>query len=545
MQPTNYLLAVSLAILTFTPGYNTPSAPQWEEIEIVLLAEREYKNPYTEVDVHIVFTGPDGLELRRPAFWDGGNIWKVRFASPVSQGTWEWLSYASKSGDRGLNGQKGELQALPYSGNNPLVKKGLLRMSPGGRNVIHSDGTPFLVIGDTPWALPFRGTVESVTRYAQNRQERGFNTALLMSVQPDMRAEGPRNRNETGGFGVGFEDLKDGHLNQINTEYFKTLDTLITILLDHGIVPVYNPVFQGYGWKGLSALGAHADPGEYSRYTKYLIARYGARPAFWLVSADGTGRERVTEPAGIVTNEWDAYRQPAGIHYSPFCDRLPNWSDDPQHGFHYNRTHHSAEWLDFQWAQTGHGGEHLPYKVFNMYDNLPVKASANGEPTYERIGRPDNAIGWWQGHEAWINITSGGTMGHVYGAGGLWNWKLAADEPGWENWANTHAAWNESIEFEGSRYVGYVSRAFEGLDFTDIERRHDLAEDHPALAREGMLYIVYLQEGGQIRLEGLTGPLHYRWFNPVTGMWSAEGEVGPGQELEAPGKEPWVLIAGS
>jgi hypothetical protein len=42
-------------------------------------------------------------------------------------------------------------------------------MSPGRRNVIHADGTPFLVIGDTPWALPFRGTVESVTRYAKEQ----------------------------------------------------------------------------------------------------------------------------------------------------------------------------------------------------------------------------------------------------------------------------------------------------------------------------------------------------------------------------------------
>jgi hypothetical protein len=90
---------------------------------------------------------------------------------------------------------------------------------------------------------------------------------------------------------------------------------------------------------------------------------------------------------------------------------LANWSDDPQHGFHYNRNYHDAEWLDFQWAQTGHGGEHLPYKVFDMYDNLPVKASANGEPTYEQMGRPDNATGWWQGHEAWINITYRGDDG--------------------------------------------------------------------------------------------------------------------------------------
>ena len=545
MKPTNLLFAISFAILCFTAGCNTPAAPQWEEIEIVLSAEREYDNPYTDIDVHIVFTGPDGLELKRPAFWDGENTWRVRFASPVSQGIWQWESYASEDGDEGLNGRRGELKAVPYSGNNPLIKKGLLRMSPGSRNVIHADGTPFLVIGDTPWALPFRGTVKSVTRYAQNRHERGFNTALLMSVQPDMRAEGPRNRNETGGFGVAFEDLKDGHLNLINVDYFQTLDSLIAILIEHGIVPAWNPVFQGYGWKGLSTLGAGADPGEYARYTRYLVARYGARHAFWVVSADGTGRERVTEPAGIETYLWDTYRQPTGIHYSPFSHSLADWTDDPRHGFHFNRTHQDAEWLDFQWTQTGHHGEHLPQKVYEMYDNRPIKGALNGEPTYERMGRPDNATGWWQGHEAWINITSGGTMGHVYGAGGLWNWKLAADEPGWADWANTYAAWYESIEFDGSRYVGYVSRAFEGLDFTDIARRHDLAGGNLALAHEGKLYIVYLEEGGTVTLGGLTEPLPYRWFNPKTGSWSEEGTVSPGDQLTAPDTAPWVLIAGS
>ncbi len=520
------------------------TAEQWDETEITLESVVDYENPYTDVDVYVTFRGPDGTEIRRPAFWDGDNTWKVRFASPYEEGTWEWESFSSNTDDSGLHGITGRLESAVYSGDNPLVQKGLLRMSPGHRNVVHADGSPFFVIGDTPWALPYRGTVETVTHYVQNRQERGFNAALLMSVQPDRNAEGPRDRTETGGFGVAFEDLSDGHLNQLNIEYFQKLDRLTGILLDHGIVPVYNPVFQGYGWKGLHTLGAGADPDEYSHYTKYLIARYGARHAIWLVSADGTGREPVTEPAGITTYEWDAYRQPTGIHYSPFDDRLADWSDDPRHGYHYNKSHQDAEWLDFQWAQTGHHGEHLPHKVYKMYDNEPTKGAANGEPTYERMAHPNNAAGWWQGHEAWLNITSGGTMGHVYGAGGLWNWKLSADEPGWEDWANTEAAWYESIEFEGSRYVGYVSKALEGLDMTDIERRHDLANGELALAKEGELYIVYLPEGGELQLDGLTNSLLCRWFNPKTADWVKCGTIEAGETVNAPDQEPWVFIAG-
>ena len=177
-----------------------------------------------------------------------------------------------------------------------------------------------------------------------------------MSVQPDRRAEGPRDRTSAGSFDVAFEDLPEGRLNQLNAEYFQHLDQLITILVDHGIVPVYNPVFQGFGWKGIGTLGGGANPDEYARYTRYLIARYGAYPAIWLVSADGTGKEPVTEPAGLETQRWDAYNQPTGIHYSPFCDRKADWTDDPRFGFHENRSHHDAPWLDFQWCQTVHHG---------------------------------------------------------------------------------------------------------------------------------------------------------------------------------------------
>ncbi|MDI6451076.1 DUF4038 domain-containing protein [Anaerobaca lacustris] len=527
---TNYQLA--------QPG----RAAQWEPVELMFIADRDYANPYTDVDLHVEFRGPDNSVVRRPAFWDGGRTWRVRFAAP-EPGTWTWRSAASNREDAGLHAQSGRLHVTAYSGDNQLLRHGLLCMSPGRRNVVHADGTPLLVVADTPWGLPFRGTVESVTAYAQNRQARGFNAALLMSVQPDRRAEGPRDRNAVGGFGIGFHDLSEGRLNKPNVEYFQHLDTLISILIDHGIVPVYNPVFQGFGWKGLGTIGRTAEPKEYARYTRYLIARYGACPAMWLLSADGTGKEPVTEPAGLEVQAWDAYGQPTGIHYSPFCDRKPDWTDDPQFGFHQNRSYHDAEWLDFQWCQTGHGGEHLPYKVRRMHDYEPTKAVANGEPTYERIGRQDRAVGWWQGHEAWLNLTAGGTMGVVYGAGGLWNWKVAPDEPGWPNWANTQASWADAIEFEGSRYVGYVGRALAGYNIADMTVLPDVSPQ--AVGKPGELYIVYLPEGGSVTLAGLKGDLPCRWFNPRRGQFAGKGRVNPrSPSLTAPSEDSWVLLAG-
>ncbi len=515
---------------------------QWEEVEITLQAESEYDNPYTDVLLRAEFVHENGERLIRPGFWDGGNVWKVRFASTEPEGAWNWKTYSSDTLDTGLHGRTGTIRCVPYRGDNPLIGHGLLRMSPGGRSAVHADGTPFLMIGDTPWALPWRGTIESVTAYAENRQERGFNAALLMSLQPDRGAEGPDDRTATGGFGVAFEDLREGHINHPRPEYFQYLDTLTGILSGHGIVPVYQPVFHGFGWKGLQVLGWTVDPSEYARYTRYLVARYGARPAMWLVGGDGNGKNNGIEEGGIQAEKWDAYRQPTGIHYNPFDDFCPPHMSE-NNCYHMNQSFQDAEWLDFQWCQTGHNGEHLTHKVERMYGNRPVKAVANGEPTYEGINEPSNGSGWWQGHEAWLQFLSGGTMGVVYGAGGLWNWKLFPDEPGWPGWANSAVSWREAIELPGAVYVGYLGKALKGLNTTDLEKHPELAGGNLCLARPGEIYIVYLPEGGQVTLSRLTDDLEYRWFDPVRGEFTGKGGItGEEQQFSTQAGTPAVLI---
>ena len=235
--------------------------------------------------------------LRRPAFWDGENRWRVRFAAPYP-GDWEWVTEASVD-DTGLAGRPGTVTCLPDLPRPPgrVYEHGFWRMSPSGRQLVHEDGTPALMVADTAWALPLRATPEQVEVYARDRQAKGFNAVLLMTVQPDMRAVGPRDRTLDEGFDVGFEDLPDGRLRELNPGYFGRLDVLLDILLAHDLVPVLQPVFQGFGWKGLDVAGKVVPPDDYARYCRYLVARYGARPAVYLVGADGTGRSRRWRPA--------------------------------------------------------------------------------------------------------------------------------------------------------------------------------------------------------------------------------------------------------
>ena len=250
----------------------------WRETEITLTATHDLANPYTDIDVWAAFAHDDGTLLRRPAFWDGGRSWKLRFAA-TKAGRWTWRTFCSTP-DAGLAGQIGELQCEtgPIEANR-FYRHGFWRMSPGGRSLVHADGRAAILAGDTAWALPWRATEEHCGIYAADRHAKGFNAALLMSVQPDMGARGPRERAVDEGFAVGFEDLPNGHINQLNPDYFQYLDRLIAILVAHEIAPVYQPVFQGFGWKGLNVAGVVVPPAEYARYCRYLVARYGARPA--------------------------------------------------------------------------------------------------------------------------------------------------------------------------------------------------------------------------------------------------------------------------
>ncbi|NLH98700.1 MAG: DUF4038 domain-containing protein [Chthonomonadales bacterium] len=506
----------------------SPARP-WQHVEIELRSERDYANPYTDVEVWAVFRHDSGHELVRPAFWDGGSTWRIRFASPLPGGRWTWRSYSSPN-DASLAGRSGSVEIVTPTDTpaNRFYRHGFWSLPTGCRNLRHADGTPALMAADTPWALPWRATTEQCEIYAADRQSKGFNAALLMSVQPDMDARGPRSRTEQDGFDVGFEDLPDGHLNALNPAYFRYVDRLAAILIEHEIVPVWQPVFHGYGWKGLRTAGPVVPAHEYARYCRYLVARYGAQPALWLVSADGDGLAPGVDAGGWEIERWDAYRHPTGIHYGP--NRHP-WA------------HQDKPWLDFQWCQTGHNGEHVPQRVTMMWAVRPVRAVANGEPTYEHIGARGRAAGWWQGHEAWLNLTSGGTMGVVYGAASLWQWRLDPDEPH-EAWCCAEGAgWRDALDFEGSRYVGMIPRLFEGLPFAEMEPDYWHTYGRAALAVPGKLLLVYLPDGGHLDLVRTDDvPPTYRVVDLRTGETVGAGDGhGP---AAAPVGVPCAVIFG-
>lgn len=130
-------------------GTELSNVPTWRTIELSFESTREYLNPYQAVDAEAVFLGPDGIRIVRPAFWDGGRTWKVRFA-PTRQGRWRYSVTSTDATDTGLNGPSGEYDSSADVVGRPVHDRGFLKQG-DGRYLSHADNTPFFWLGDTHW----------------------------------------------------------------------------------------------------------------------------------------------------------------------------------------------------------------------------------------------------------------------------------------------------------------------------------------------------------------------------------------------------------
>ena len=119
-------------------------------VEITFTANQDYRDPFHEVTLDALFETPNGRTLKVPAFWAGGRVWKIRYASP-EVGTHRWRSICSVPADRGLHGITGTVTVEPYRGENPLYVHGPLRVAADRRHFEHFDSTPFFWLADTWW----------------------------------------------------------------------------------------------------------------------------------------------------------------------------------------------------------------------------------------------------------------------------------------------------------------------------------------------------------------------------------------------------------
>ncbi|SDX37980.1 DUF4038 domain-containing protein [Paenibacillus sp. CF384] len=500
----------------------------WECAELVFKAGETYDNPFLEVELHAEFIGPDGQLLMIPGFWDGGNLWKVRFA-PVTAGEWHYTTICSDQADAGLHGHTGLVTASEWQEeelqHNPN-RRGFVRIHASGRWFEYGDGTPFYWIGDTLWsAHTMRCDLKkALPTYLEDRRQKGFNVIQLVVGHPTADQFGE----ETSSY-VRYEPeyfLNEGgapyleRYTLINPAYFSHLDLRIRLMLNMGFVPCLMAMW-GQDLQGIKVEGG-------KRYLRYLVARYAAYNVMWSPAGEYLFTDDVEgwRELGEEIHRCDPYGHPTSVH-----------SVAPHSG---SRHYHAEDWYDFNLIQVGHVlgfknfMEMLPYHDYQMQ---PPKPSIMSESWYENHPNCvlDDGIRMNDKHIRFATYVPllQGCIGQTYGAHGIWSLYNGEQKDRWTDQMRPDLWWDD-LNLPGSGQMKHVRDLMETVQWWELEPHPEwastVAESNvycAAILRQQ--YIIYCT-GGQAPVPVLVMIMGAKkdgetyagqWMNPRTGEWHA------------------------
>jgi len=517
-------------------------------LEIPFASGKAYSDPFNDVELDAVFTGPDGSETKVPAFWSGDNNWRVRFAAPRA-GTYHYITLCSDTANSDLNGQQDKVEVSPYQGGNPLLRHGRLRVAKDRRHLEHQDGTPFFWLGDTWWM----GLVkrirfpEEFQLLAADRVKKGFTVIQIVAgLYPDMDQFDERGANE-----AGFPWAKD--YSRINPHYFDMADLRVQWLVNTGLVPCIVGCW-GYfiDFAGVEVMKKH---------WRNLLARYGAFPVVWCMAGEATmtyylapGDKRA-ELAAKAKSGWtevtrylreiDPYHNPITIHPTDVGRRQ---IEDPS-------------LLDIDMLQTGHGSwDSMPNTVQKVLESVAAEPSMpviNGEVCYEGIG--GKSLQDVQRFAFWSCVLSG-AAGHTYGANGIWQFntreKPYGPSPHGMSWGDT--PWEEAYQLPGSAQIGIGKSLLMRYPWWQFETHPEWLGSHATKENVRAPYcagvpnavrVIYIPGYSSVLVKSIEAEVSYRAFymDPKNGKETDLGDVKPNNEGNWQSPNPpifqdWVLV---
>jgi hypothetical protein len=244
-----------------------------------------------DVDLWVELSGP-GASYRIPAFWDGGNTFRVRLVA-TAPGNWQWRT-GNTTGDPGLDNQSGTFIAKAWTeaelDANPN-RRGFIRVAANQHTLEYADGTPFFYTGDT-WYSMLTGIYAwdrdsglagiSFQDAVALRKAQGFNGINHIAAFPSDTLKGIWNPATHGKkvaedgslpFHIADpEDKKHGvDYTRINPRYWQQADRKMQHLWDHGFAPLMETVRRHESWYSEN----ETERAAFTNYVRYLWARYG------------------------------------------------------------------------------------------------------------------------------------------------------------------------------------------------------------------------------------------------------------------------------
>jgi hypothetical protein len=588
MKPL-HAIVVALTICLTSRAAEPALIHPWEKQELTFTSEKTYANAYTDVVMWVDLVGPD-FHKRVYGFWDGGQTFRVRLVATAS-GTWTWTS-GSEPSDPGLTGKTGVFEARDWTdaekAENPL-RHGFVRPTPNGHALQHTDGTPYIAIGDTWYSAGsnrFKWYDDDTPRplgpgagfkdYVRYRRAQGYNWVNIIAAFPNWKTDdkpwhlkmddadhttirsawvefgsgtpatngvgSAKNMDNEGGRPFFFPGKVPGYENyfpdmdRINPEYFKYLDRKVDYLNANGFVPFIEASrrdsgllwYKYYGW-----------PESYARFIQYIWARYQANntvlsPVHLDIIDETVSPDDYSNAIRTVFRKFGP--PPFGTLLSANANpsTLENWGE------------HS--WVTLHSTGNMRENENFWYltEIFHLKEPRPA---LNGEPYYAgfKDNRGAGAVNYKLGAEggterddsfvracAYGNFLSGGFAGHVYGAEGIWGADIEPTAP--------TKMW-DAFQWSSGAQVPHL-RTFAlsiGSRYQELEPMSELVTPNksgPALGYEGWafcartpdknVFLVYFEKGcprAKIRGAHLNSRYTAQWFDPHTGTFSEPREV--------------------
>jgi len=530
---------------------------QWLVKEFFFVSAKTYKNGFSDVNLDVVFSHSNGIKFRVPAFWDGGNIWKVRFA-PTQVGEWTYRTVCSDSANHSLHNQTGVLLCSKYRGTLDIYKHGFVKTLPDIKYLVYDDDTPFFYLGDTHWNMPAEQlesssdkTISSQFRYlVDKRIQQGF---TVYQSEPLAAKYNLRN-------GVSEDDLAG----------FRDLDAKFKYIAEKGLVHANAELFfptelgewrRDYSDKYLELL------------CRYWVARFGAYPVLWTTAQECDNdyyHDRILENGVNMnpyfdkdTNPWkmvaefihryDAYKHPLSAHQE--YASIGGQGTIASTSSFRNLPSHS--WFAAQWS---------PAKNAQLDFNIPRDFLINGQgkPAINYEGSYDhlwtNEFGArMQGWTAYLN----GMFGIGYGAEDIWyyNSKFDIDKASVISGITITVdekkiKWPESVELPSAYQMNYLHQFFKNMEWWKLTPRFDDAtyfnndSSFYSLASVGRdCYVIYFYNKSLNTgtLKGVENKKYVaKWFNPRTGLFK-ESEIVKVKSNDyiignKPDENDWVLL---
>lgn len=519
---------------------------QWSVFETSFETAKPYVNPFIEIEVNVVFRQGE-TQWTVPAYWSGGRKWSVRFAPPF-QGEYTFRVECTDTLNPDLNGKESSLSVGAYTGDNPLLRHGFVRVAQDKRHFEHADGTPFFWLGDTWWkGLCKRLTWEGFQELTSDRKSKGFSVIqIVCGPYPDEGFFQPSWDNEGG------QPYLAKDLGVINPEYFEYADRRFKHLVDAGLVPAIVGAWGRGDCNSMEAFGLVS----LKRHWRYLVARYGAYPVTWILAGEidpgtkwgvGPWAEVATYVRGI-----DPYHHPLTVH--------------PNNGNGRRGQQGDVSLVDFDMV----GGSHdAPTAIsdktlkvlLDARGKVPPMPVLVGETCYE--GHMQQGFGDVQRHIFWMNMLSG-AAGHTYGAAGVWHAGVEGDHGNWGAWGGQPydwTTWKEGMQYPGSNQLGIGKNLLEHYPWWRFEPHPEWAPGCYAAGIPGEVRVVYLPrrniynwDGPEVK--GLESDVdwHAYYFDPATGRKFDQGTMNALTKSARPDTEPrtfkknvpspqdWVLV---